>query len=110
LVQTEITAEQRRRAWQLAYRTSLEQLPDAEVEWEQAFWHRANFADLAEVCERVMDERRSWDLSLPGGARPEDLELLRARTPSGPVMLLIEHEALPLVSALRVVFHAWVSQ
>ena len=101
-----LTPEQREAAWRLAYRTSLDELPDQEIQWEADLW-RANAApSIAAIGDALLAERRESDFSIPGGAESAMLDLLMARINWRAAWRLFEDEALCLVSAARLVYWA----
>jgi hypothetical protein len=94
------------RAWRLAYRTSLDELPDQEIQWEADLW-RANDAEtIAAIGDELLAERREADFSIPGGAESAMLDLLLARINWRAAWRLFEDEGLCLVAAARLVFWA----
>ncbi len=104
---TDLTPAERQRARLKAIRYGLEQLPCAEIRWEADVWRRTGVDALAALCgNEVLAERRAGDPEVPGGARGADLDALLARSDRERVARLVEDEAQPLVSALRIAYHA----
>lgn len=97
-------------AWRLAYRSGLERLPDDELRWEFAAWQSAGAVGLAALVIREMEDRRSHDASIPGGADAAALSRLFSRVPREPVGRLVQDEALPLVEAMRLVYWAGLQE
>lgn len=99
-----LTPEQLEAAWRLAYRTSLDELPDQEIACETDLW-RANDAEtIAAIGDALLAERREADLSIPGGAESAMLDLLMTRINWRAAWRLFEDEGLCLVSAARLVY------
>ena len=99
-----LTPEQREVAWKLAYRTSLDELPDREVLWEAQFWYDQGLHGLAVMGDLLLAGRRAAGVSLPGGADATSLHRLLSRVNVRAVMRLVEDEGLCLVSAIRLVY------
>jgi hypothetical protein len=94
------------RAWCLAYRTSLDELPDSEIAWEARFWRNQGVSSVAALCDELLAERRETTFALPGGADATDLDRLLACVDVRPVLRLVRDEGLCLVAAMRLVFWA----
>jgi hypothetical protein len=93
-----------RRAWRSLYRTNLDALPDAEIAWERNLWHAVGLEELVAICDALLSERHQFATGIPGGADADALTHLLRRVESGPAVRLVEHEALPLVEAARLVY------
>ena len=107
---SQITPEQRKAAWRLAYRTSLDELPCQEVEWEVSLW-RANGAEqIAAIGDALLAERRDTETSVPGGAESAMLDLLLTRITWRAAWRMFEDEGLCLVSAARLVYWSGLSE
>ena len=71
-----LTSEQRQRAWESAFRYSLDLHPDAEISWEAARWRELGASGIAALCDDLLRERRADDFSLPAETKPGDLTAL----------------------------------
>src|SRR4051794_32028336 len=101
-----LNPEHRKAAWRLAYRTSLDELPDSEIQWEADLW-RANGAEsIAAIGDDLLAERRGTDFAITGGAEADDLHRLLSRVNTRAAVRLVEEEGLCLVAAIRTVFWA----
>jgi hypothetical protein len=99
-----LTTEQREAAWELAFRTSLDELPDGEITWERETWRALDAHVVAAICDDLLDERRRDAFTLPGGADATGLDSLLSRVNARAVMRLVEDEGLCLVAAMRLAF------
>lgn len=99
-----LTAEQRQRAWQSAYRFSLDQHPDVEIRWEAARWRDLGANGIADLCDGLLGERRGQDLSIPAESDPDALTTLWRRVPRGDVLELVRSGGLCLLAAIRMVY------
>jgi hypothetical protein len=101
-----LTPEQREAAWKLAFRTSIDELPDTEITWECETWRTLGAPVAAAITDELLSERARDAFTLPGGADATGLDRLwlLSRVHARAVMRLVEDEGLCLVAAMRLVF------
>jgi hypothetical protein len=101
-----LTPEQVEAAWCVAYRLSLDDHPDSEIQWEAQTWRTLGVETVAAIAESLLAERRADDFVIPGGMDVPDLDRLLAHVNLPPVLRLCRDEALCLLAATRLVFWA----
>lgn len=100
------TKAELRAAWTRTYREGVGRLTDDEARYEWAAWQSVDAHEMAAIVARELEERRSHDTGIPGGADAAALSRLLERVPREPIARLIRDEALTLVEAMRVVYWA----
>jgi hypothetical protein len=101
---TMLTAEQRQRAWETAYRFSLDQHPDEEIGWEAERWRELGAHGIAVLCDSLLKERHADDFSIPAETNHDALTALWQRVPRGDVLGWVRAGGLCLLAALRMAY------
>jgi hypothetical protein len=99
-----LTPAQVEAAWRAAYRFSLDDHPNTEIQWEATVWRAFGVPAVADLADDLLAERRADDFDLPGGADGPALDQLLARVTLKPALRLCLDEGLCLLAAIRVVF------
>jgi hypothetical protein len=99
-----LSREDLERAWGLAYRESLDELPDREIQWEADLWRTNDAEQIAAIGDALLAERRETETSIPGGAESAMLNLLMARINWRAASRMFGDEGICLVSAARLVY------
>jgi hypothetical protein len=106
----QLSPEEREDAWKLAYRTSLDELPDTEITWERETWRTLGAHEVAAIADELLGERRRDAFILPGGAEAAALDRLLSRVNARAVMRLVEDEGLSLAAAMRLAFWSGLAE
>lgn len=106
--EVDLTPDEWQRAWESAYLHSLDLHPDDEIAWERDRWRALKAPSIAGLCERLLQERRSDDFSIPAECSPADLDALWEAIPRDDVMWWVKSGGLCLVAAMRARF--WLGQ
>ena len=100
-----LTPEQATAAWTAAYRRSLDEHPDTEIQWEADMWRAWGVDTVATIADALLAHRRANEFEVLGCIDDtKSLDKLLAAVDLPPVLRLCRDEALSLLAALRLVY------